>query len=98
MDLNFDDDSSFSKNIVTISVQKRNGRQCITSITGMAQDLDLKKIISYLKKKYNCNGSIIKDEQFGEVITLTGDQKENVYNFLIGEEINKKDEIIIKGV
>ena len=98
MDLNFDDDSSFSKNIVTISVQKRNGRQCITSITGMAEDLDLKKIISYLKKKYNCNGSIIKDEQFGEVITLTGDQKENVYNFLIGEEINKKDEIIIKGV
>ena len=98
MDLNFDDDSSFSKNIVTISVQKRNGRQCITSITGMAQDLDLKKIISYLKKKYNCNGSIIKDVQFGEVITLTGDQKENVYNFLIGEEINKKDEIIIKGV
>jgi translation initiation factor 1 len=98
MDLNFDDDSSFSKNIVTISVQKRNGRQCITSITGMAEDLDLKKIISYLKKKYNCNGSIIKDEQFGEVITLTGDQKENVYNFLIAEEINKKDEIIIKGV
>ena len=98
MDLNFDDDSSFSKNIVTISVQKRNGRQCITSITGMAQDLDLKKIISYLKKKYNCNGSIIKDEQFGEVITLTGDQKENIYNFLIGEEINKKDEIIVKGI
>jgi len=98
MDLKFDDDSSFSKNTVTISVQKRNGRQCITSVTGMAEDLDLKKIISYLKKKYNCNGSIIKDEQFGEVITLTGDQKENVYNFLIGEEINKKDEIIIKGV
>ena len=92
------DNELFSKNIVTISVQKRNGRQCITSITGMAQDLDLKKIISYLKKKYNCNGSIIKDEQFGEVITLTGDQKENIYNFLIGEEINKKDEIIVKGI
>ena len=88
----------FSKNIVTISVQKRNGRQCITTISGLAEDLDLPKIISYLKKKYNCNGSIIKDEQFGEVITLTGDQKENIYNFLIGEEINKKDEIIVKGI
>ena len=55
-------------------------------------------IISYFKKTYNCNGSIIKDEQFGEVITLTGDQKENIYNFLIGEEINKKDEIIVKGI
>ena len=92
------DNELFSKNIVTISVQKRNGRQCITTIYGLAEDLDLPKIISYLKKKYNCNGSIIKDEQFGEVITLTGDQKENIYNFLIGEEINKKDEIIVKGI
>jgi len=98
MDLKFDDNDLFSKNIVTISVQKRNGRQCITTISGMAEDLDLKKIISYFKKTYNCNGSIIKDEQFGEVITLTGDQKENIYNFLIGEEINKKDEIIVKGI
>lgn len=98
MDLNFDDNNVFSENKVTISVQKRNGRQCITNISGMADDLDLKKILSYLKKTYNCNGSIIKDAQFGEVITLTGDQKENVYNFLINEEINKKDEIIVKGV
>jgi translation initiation factor 1 len=92
------DNELFSKNIVTISVQKRNGRQCITTISGLAEDLDLPKIISYLKKKYSCNGSIIKDEQFGEIITLTGDQKENMYNFLIGEEINKKDEIIVKGI
>lgn len=98
MDLKFDDNDLFSKNIVTISVQKRNGRQCITTISGMAEDLDLKKIISYFKRTYNCNGSIIKDEQFGEVITLTGDQKENIYNFLIKEEINKKDEIIVKGI
>ena len=92
------DNELFSKNIVTISVQKRNGRQCITTISGLEEDLDLPKIISYLKKTYNCNGSIIKDEQFGEIITLTGDQKENIYNFLIGEEINKKDEIIVKGI
>jgi translation initiation factor 1 len=98
MDLNFEETDQFSKNTVTISVQKRNGRQCITNISGMADDLDLKKILSYLKKTYNCNGSIIKDVQFGEVMTLTGDQKENVYNFLIKEEINKKDEIIVKGI
>lgn len=98
MNLNFDDSDLFKKSKVTITVQKRNGRQCITTITGLADDLDLKKILSYLKKTYNCNGSIVKDENFGEVMTLTGDQKENVYNFLIAEEINKKDEIIIKGI
>ena len=98
MDLNFDDNDIFSKECVTISVQKRNGKKCITTITGLAEDLDLKKILSYFKKTYSCNGSIIKDETFGEVITLTGDQKENFYNFLIKEEINKKNEIIIKGI
>jgi translation initiation factor 1 len=64
----------------------------------MATDLDLAKIVSYLKKKYNCNGSIIKDDKRGEIITLTGDQKDNVYNFLIDEEINKREDIIVKGV
>ena len=46
MNLKFEeDDKLFSKNIVTISVQKRNGKKCITSVIGMAEDLDLKKII-----------------------------------------------------
>lgn len=83
---------------VTIDVEKRNGKKCITNIIGMDEDLDLKKIMSYLKKTYNCNGSIIKDETHGEVISLTGDQKENVYNFLIKEQIYKKEDIIVKGV
>ena len=88
----------FTNSKVTICVQKRNGRKCITTITGMADDLDLKKILSYFKKTYSCNGSILKDQKYGEVITLSGDQKENFYNFLIKEEINKSDDIIIKGV
>lgn len=83
---------------VTISVEKRNGRKCITNIIGMADDLDLPKILSYLKKKYSCNGSIIKDDQHGEVMSFTGDQKEHIYNFLINEKIYKKEDIIIKGV
>lgn len=82
---------------VTITVEKRNGKKCITNIIGMADDLDLKKILSYLKKTYNCNGSIIKDEQYGEVMSFTGDQKENIYNFLVNEEIYKKEDIIVKG-
>jgi translation initiation factor 1 len=88
----------FTVSKVTISVQKRNGKKCITTITGMATDLDLKKIVSYIKKTYNCNGAIIKDEKYGEIISLSGDQKENFFNFLVNEEINKKEDIIIKGI
>jgi translation initiation factor SUI1 len=83
---------------VTISVDRRNGKKCRTNVIGMADDLDLHKILSYLKKKLNCNGSVIKDEIHGEIMSFTGDQKEHIFNFLIKEEIYQKEDIIIKGV
>jgi translation initiation factor 1 len=101
MDFKFDDEDDedlLSKNMVTISVQKRNGKKCITSVIGMAKDLDLKKILSYIKKTHSCNGSIVNDEKYGEVMSFTGDQKKNIYDFLIKEEINRKDEITLRGI
>ena len=83
---------------VTISVEQRNGKKCTTRVIGMDKELDLKKIVSFLKRKHNCSGSIVKHETHGEVMMFSGDQKENVYNFLINEEIYKKDDIIIQGV
>lgn len=47
----------------------------------MAEHLDLPRIFSYLKKKDNCNRSILKDKTHGEVISFSGDQKENIYIF-----------------
>ena len=88
----------FSVSKVTIAVQKRNGRKCITTVTGLADDLDLKLILSHIKKTHNCNGSVINDEKFGEIIKLSGDQRENMYKFLIDEQINKAEDIIVKGV
>jgi translation initiation factor 1 len=90
-------DNFFTTSKVTIAVQKRNGRKCITTVTGLADDLDLKLILSHIKKTHNCNGSVINDEKFGEIIKLSGDQRENMYNFLINEEINKSEDIIVKG-
>ena len=101
MDFKFDDEDDedlLSKNMVTIAVQKRNGKKCITSVIGMAKDLDLKKILSHIKKTHSCNGSIVNDEKYGEVMSFTGDQKKNIYDFLIKEEICKKDEITLRGI
>jgi translation initiation factor SUI1 len=92
------EDNLFDNSRVTIYVEKRNGKKCITNVIDMAEDLDLPKILSYIKKTYNCNGSIIKDENHGEIMSFTGDQKENIYNFLIKEKIYKKEDIIIKGI
>lgn len=91
-------ESSLFTSKVTIYVERRNGKKCKTNVVGMAEDLDLPKILSYLKKTYNCNGSIIKDETYGEIMSFSGDQKENIYNFLVNEQIYNKEDIIIKGV
>lgn len=93
----FTSEDLFTQSKVTIAMQKRNGKKCITTITGMAEDLDLKLILSHIKKTHNCNGAVVKDEKFGEIITLSGDQRENFYNFLITEEICKADDIIVNG-
>ncbi len=96
----FDDDKQdvYGENKVTIVVEKRGGKRFITNVVGLATDLDLHKILSYLKKKHNCSGSVIENEEYGDIMTFTGDQKENVYNFLIKEKICDKENIIIKGV
>ena len=38
------------KSNVHIRVQQRNGRKCVTTVQGLADDLDLKKIVKYVKK------------------------------------------------
>jgi translation initiation factor 1 len=102
MDIDFDFDNEnnnllIQKSKVIISLEKRNGKKCTTNVINMADDLDLEKISSYIKKTYNCNGSIIKDEKHGEIMTFSGDQKENIYYFLIDEQIYDKEDIIVKG-
>ena len=96
-DLENDIENDLFTSKVTISVERRNGKKCITNVIGMAEDLDLPRILSYLKKKHNCNGSILKDETHGEIMSFSCDQKENVYNFLVDEQIYKKEDIIVKG-
>ncbi len=98
MNFNDDNDDLLDNDKVTIFVKKRNNRQSDTTISGWAKDLDLNKIISHMRKHFNCSGSITNDPEFGEVICLTGDQKENVFNFLVDEQIYKKEKIIIKGI
>lgn len=85
-------------NILTIQVIQRNGKKTTTSIVGLAEDLDSEKIMSYLKKKLKCNGFISNDPVHGEIISLTGNHKEQVYQFLVSEQIYKTDEIVIKGI
>lgn len=83
---------------VHVRVQQRNGRKCNTTIQGLDSDLDLKRILKALKKLYKTNGSITKDPEFGDVILLQGDQRANIKEFLLKEEIyDKPDRIVLHG-
>ena len=82
---------------VHIRIQARNGRKSITSVSGLATDLDLKKILKSFKKTLKCNGAILDDEELGKIIQLQGDHRVMIRDFLVEQEINVPDDIIMHG-
>ena len=38
---------------------------------GLANDLDLKRICKALKKNFRCNGAVVKDDEYGDVIQVS---------------------------
>ncbi|KAK8823580.1 hypothetical protein WA577_002499 [Blastocystis sp. JDR] len=80
-----------------IRIQQRNGRKSITTVQGLATDLNLKLILKTWKRSFTCNGAIVDDEEHGKIIQLQGDQRTNVRDFLVNEEINRKEDIIVHG-
>ncbi|CAE7860741.1 SUI1 [Symbiodinium sp. KB8] len=93
----FDQDTS-SGSKVHIRVQQRNGRKCITTVQGLDSDLDLKRILKAIKKRYNCNGNIKNVKEYGEIIQVQGDQRANIKEFLLGEQIyESEDRLVLHG-
>ncbi len=88
------------REVAHLRLQKRNGRKSITTITGLEQDLDFVRLLRAFKKKFKCIGSLDIEEKTNIVlaIKLSGDQRENVKNFLLSEEIIPEERnIIIHG-
>lgn len=89
------------KSKIHLRVHQRNGKKSITTIEGLEDDLDLKRICKAMRKLFNCNGNVtqIKDST-QEVIQLQGDQRENVRDWLLEQEIVSKSEssrIVVHG-
>ncbi|KAI8155270.1 Protein translation factor sui1 [Colletotrichum sp. SAR 10_70] len=55
---------------IHIRIQQRNGRKTLTTIQGLPKRFDQKKILKVIKKKFACNGTIVEDQDLGEVIQL----------------------------
>jgi translation initiation factor 1 len=82
---------------IHIRVQQRNGRKCITTVQGLASDLDFKKIARALKKTFKCNGSVTIDEELGEILQLSGDQRTNIREYFVDQQVCFEDQIVIHG-
>ena len=67
------------------------------TVQGLDDDLDLKKICKALRKNLQCNGALVKDKEYGEVIQLQGDHRQKVRDFLVDQEICQKDQVVIHG-
>lgn len=82
---------------IHIRVQQRNGRKSLTTIQGVPEKYDTKKVMQYLRKKLACNGTIVTDPDMGEVIQLQGDQRHEVAKLITKKlDIETKD-ITIHG-
>ncbi|KAH3680113.1 hypothetical protein WICMUC_000514 [Wickerhamomyces mucosus] len=91
------DDDTQPTNYIHIRIQQRNGRKTLTTVQGLPDEYDLKRILKVLKKDFACNGNIVKDEELGEVIQLQGDQRVKVMEFLTSQLQLQKKNIKIHG-
>ena len=44
-------------------------------------------------QSFNCNGTIVNDDQGGDVMQLQGDQRKNIFEFLTNEKICEAPEV-----
>jgi translation initiation factor 1 len=83
---------------IHIRLQQRNGRKTITTVQGLPDKYDPKKLLKAMKKEFACNGvvqsSVDSDDEdaaeapktatdFGKVLQLQGDHRVKVKEFLI---------------
>ncbi|KDQ60757.1 hypothetical protein JAAARDRAFT_31728 [Jaapia argillacea MUCL 33604] len=82
-------DVGSQQNYIHIRIQQRNGRKTLTTLQGLPKEYDQKKLLKAFKKEFACNGTLVEDEEMGQVIQLQGDQRLKISNFLTEEGIPK---------
>ena len=91
------DDESVQDGLVHVRIQQRNGRKTLTTVQGLSDEYDLKKIIKVAKKEFACNGTVVDHSEYGEVLQLQGDQRENICKLLVSCGLVKQDQLKVHG-
>ncbi|KAG0176985.1 Eukaryotic translation initiation factor eIF-1 [Apophysomyces sp. BC1034] len=80
-----------------LRIQQRNGKKTLTTFQGLPKKYDHKKLLKAFKKEFACNGTLVDDDELGEVLQLSGDQRLKIAEFLVNEHIAKRTDIKIHG-
>jgi len=96
-DANKGDASGSQSSVIHIRIQQRSGRKTLTTVQGISDDFDKKKIAKACKKQFACNGTVVIHPEWGEVLQMQGDQRRNIGGFLLEVGIAKKDQLKIHG-
>ncbi|KAI0306650.1 translation initiation factor SUI1 [Multifurca ochricompacta] len=74
---------------IHIRIQQRNGRKTLTTLQGLPKEYDAKKLLKAFKKEFACNGTLVDDEEMGQVLQLQGDQRAKIFAFLTENGISR---------
>lgn len=83
--------------LVHVRIQQRNGRKTLTTVQGLSSEYDLKKIVRACKKEFACNGTVVEHPEYGEVLQLQGDQRENICQWLTKSGLVKPEQLKVHG-
>ncbi|KAB0375044.1 hypothetical protein FD755_013536 [Muntiacus reevesi] len=86
-----------TEDYIHIRIQQRNGRKTLTTVQGIADDYDKKKLVKVFRKKFAYNGTVMEHPEYGEVIQLQGDQRKNICQFLVETGLAKDDQLKVNG-
>ncbi|XP_060084416.1 eukaryotic translation initiation factor eIF1-like [Ylistrum balloti] len=89
--------SGASESLIHIRIQQRNGRKTLTTVQGISPTFDLKKIVKACKKEFACNGTVVEHPEYGEVIQVQGDQRNNIRDFLRKIGLAKEHQLKVHG-
>jgi len=85
---------------IHIRVQQQ-GKRWITTIDGLDDDLDIKRIARAMKKTLHCSINVTTNKDGDEVIQLQGDHRDSAREWLVANEVltesEAKERLMVHG-
>eukprot|EP00488_Nonionellina_sp_1-RS-2012_P002375 TRINITY_DN452_c0_g1_i1.p1 TRINITY_DN452_c0_g1~~TRINITY_DN452_c0_g1_i1.p1 ORF type:complete len:221 (-),score=82.24 TRINITY_DN452_c0_g1_i1:291-953(-) len=78
------------KKRIDLSYQQRNRRKGITVIVGLPIKINLKKLMTKMKKKFSAGATIVEDREKGSVMQIQGDLRREIAELFVKLDIVRK--------